>query len=466
MLIFSILLFNFFIYIILTIINRRKTHHKLPTQFNTEIEMLTGDRWEILSKLESELHCHSYSIHHPKSVKKLIEEHIQISNQVEGGIITLFTVQQNLFTGCLSDLLDKNNLHQVHLLESILKGKTRGCFGLTEKASGVLSGLIIEAKLEHICGNYILNTNEKSNKVWISCAGDPKVTYALIIAKRNRYPVIMIVKIRNEDGSPIEGVEISTEEYQSQQLFKENMFGTLIFNNYVVDKNLILTPTEGTESTKNVFLRIAKRLFVGRLAFTSIALHLAQKSFIRIIHPSILKDKMCYGFVKDKILRWNTMYINMKKKLDSAVNELDYVFENKLDVLKELEFKINYLKAGIMFNCVQLMSDLRIISGASQILASNRLIDIQQMVYFGFLAEGDAVIMAQSSMKIIFSQPWLALEFNYGYFNFLHSSLLFLRTTYLAILLKLSFKPLDTWNKHQTYIVDLFLDVFNFEMNL
>ncbi|KAK3282010.1 hypothetical protein CYMTET_10231, partial [Cymbomonas tetramitiformis] len=79
-----------------------------------------------------------------------------------------FTVQYNLFAG---SILGLGTPEQVHMLDTFQEQGTLGCFALTEKSAGVLSGLIVETTAEWnpTRQQFLLHTpNENACKNWIS----------------------------------------------------------------------------------------------------------------------------------------------------------------------------------------------------------------------------------------------------------------------------------------------------------
>ena len=85
-----------------------------------------------------------------------------------------FTVQFNLFAGSIVGL---GGPEQVSRLASIQEKGQLGCFLLTEKQAGVLSGLIVEttADWDPSTQEFVLHTpSDKAAKNWISqgCVGD------------------------------------------------------------------------------------------------------------------------------------------------------------------------------------------------------------------------------------------------------------------------------------------------------
>ena len=98
---------------------------------------------------------------------KLVWMHATIASLLEGGMQIRYTVQFNLFAGTVANL---GNDAQREQLAQILKKGELGCFALTEKAPGVLSGLVVDTTATwQKDGSYVLHTpNEGANKVWIS----------------------------------------------------------------------------------------------------------------------------------------------------------------------------------------------------------------------------------------------------------------------------------------------------------
>jgi acyl-CoA oxidase len=129
-----------------------------------------------------------------------------------------FTVHTNLFCGSVNQFGTQE--HRNVLLNAKHNSDVIGCFALTEKTAGIMSGLIIEtvATYDKIDETYIINTGGEGNqKTWIS--NGMSATHAVIFAKLiidDNYDNIgysdhiqpFFVKIRNNDGKLIQGIEI------------------------------------------------------------------------------------------------------------------------------------------------------------------------------------------------------------------------------------------------------------------
>eukprot|EP01084_Bolivina_argentea_P299737 516698_1 len=120
---------------------------------------------------------------------KLFLLHREVGAEFEGGLGVRMTVQFNLFAGCVANL---GNDSQREWLDGSLKRGELGCFALTEKGAGVLSGLIVETICQWTDKGYVLNSPTiKSHKTWISQGITAK--WCIVIAR-------LILKDKTDKG--------------------------------------------------------------------------------------------------------------------------------------------------------------------------------------------------------------------------------------------------------------------------
>ena len=70
--------------------------------------------------------------------------------------------------------------------------------------------------------------------MWISCAADPELEFAVVIAmyKPQRLMVPVLLRIRERPHAAlVKGLHISDESYSSRQVMKGNRFGSITFDN-------------------------------------------------------------------------------------------------------------------------------------------------------------------------------------------------------------------------------------------
>lgn len=102
------------------------------------------------------------------SALKLFHLHREYAHYIEGGLGVRVTVQLNLFSGSVANL---GSIEQQTWLSGVLSRGELGCFILTERGAGVLSGLMVETTATWTKDGYVLDSPEplgSSRKTWIS----------------------------------------------------------------------------------------------------------------------------------------------------------------------------------------------------------------------------------------------------------------------------------------------------------
>eukprot|EP01083_Nonionella_stella_P253495 872203_1 len=134
------------------------------------------------------------------NARKLFLLHREVGAKYEGGLGVRVTVQYNLFAGCVANL---GNDEQREWLGGVLDRGELGCFALTEKGAGVLSGLIVETTCQWTKHGYILNSPTiKSHKTWISQGITAK--WCVVIAR-------LILKDKTDKGPHAFVVDLKTK---------------------------------------------------------------------------------------------------------------------------------------------------------------------------------------------------------------------------------------------------------------
>ena len=190
-----------------------------------------------------------------------------------GSLSVRFTVQYNLFSGTVNALGSPDQIKW--LRESHNKGEL-GCFLLTEKAAGVLSGLIVETTAEYTKDGFIINTpNDDAVKVWISQGLLAK--WGVVIAK------LIIDGIEHGIHGFI--VDMTDGNIVKEDMGRKTAYNSLdnanvTFNNVVVPhKNMLTKFARISQDGKfefdgekpPSFIKIAQRLLSGRLCIADSA---------------------------------------------------------------------------------------------------------------------------------------------------------------------------------------------------
>lgn len=164
-----------------------------------------------------------------------------------------FTVQTNLFTG--SVLAFGRDSHV-----AAIAGKTKlGCFALTERGAGVLSGLVVNTLCEwsETKQKYIINSRENSPKIWISQGF--VAHYGVVFAT--------LVKARDGENHGVQCffVDMSLPGIEKTDMGEKNVAfhldnAEIFFRNVEVDETCWMNRVK----TKN-FMELANRLVTGRI---------------------------------------------------------------------------------------------------------------------------------------------------------------------------------------------------------
>jgi acyl-CoA oxidase len=192
-----------------------------------------------------------------------------------GGFGTRFTVQFNLFAG---SIIGMGSEDQVRQLEELQNSGTLGCFGLTEVAAGVNSGLVVEttATWNSERGTFLLHTpHDGARKNWISqglAAEIAVVIASLIVDGANKGPHAFLMRMRDADGKLFAGVE--AQDMGRKTTANELDNAVLRFTNVELPQSALLDKYAGfdgagryeTRGIKRMGIEvIGQRLLTGRL---------------------------------------------------------------------------------------------------------------------------------------------------------------------------------------------------------
>ncbi|UJR23578.1 hypothetical protein I4U23_026566 [Adineta vaga] len=360
----------------------------------------------------------------------LIILHERLAYTNSNDVVNWFTVQFNLFTGSISALGTETH---AALVQDARELKKLGCFALTEKSAGVLSGLLCDtiAYYNQETKKIIIHTpNDDAKKRWISYAGNSEIEYAVVFAKWAQatdikskkqvaiatsigklfltpHVVAIVVQIRN-NGLILPGVSI--EQCPTRSDFRSNCFGTLTFTDFsTAPENLLnrycsLDNTTGNlqvaDNYPKLFFKLSNRLLVGRLCLSATALVCA-RSMLQLVITKVYNSKRCqFSYITDHI-----------ETMVQQVCEMDYYFRRLIkrfqldlsttatnieEILEKNIDEILLVKAYIPPSCRSIVAKCRELYGAESLLAHTRMAESHASCYANCLAEGDSIVMAQA----------------------------------------------------------------------
>lgn len=412
----------------------------------------------------------------------LIILHERLAYTNSNDVVNWFTVQFNLFTGSLTAL---GTHRHAALIQDACQLKKLGCFALTEKGAGVLSGLLCDtiAYFNQTTAKIVIHTpNENAKKCWISYAGNNQVEYAVVFAKWAQknpiqskkqtivktsqgelyltpHVVAMVVQIRDK-GMTLEGVSI--EQCHTRSDFRSNCFGTLTFTEYnvepecLLDRYCSLDTTNGTlqviDHCPKLFFKLANRLLVGRLCLSATALACA-KATLQLVMKKVYSSKRCqFSYITDHI-----------QTMTQQICEMDYYFHRLIkrfqvttsmtmttdELLEKNLDEILLIKAYIPPLCRSIVGKCRELFGAESLLAHHRMAEIHASCYASCLAEGDSVIMAQAFVGQCMHK--------YKHLSFSNWRLIWLMMKILVTVP--THKRIDYINAHQTEVIAAFQQI-------
>lgn len=207
---------------------------------------------------------------------RFFKAHRIISEHFLGGFGTRFTVQFNLFVGSIIGMGSERHVRQ--LVEWQSSG-TLGCFGLTEVAAGVNSGLVVEttATWNADSRSFLLNTpHDGARKNWISqglAAEFAVVVASLVIGGENKGPHAFLMRMREPNGRLVAGIDV--EDMGRKTTANELDNARLRFTGVVIPQSALLDKYAGFDSSGRYEIRagikrmgievLGQRLLTGRL---------------------------------------------------------------------------------------------------------------------------------------------------------------------------------------------------------
>jgi acyl-CoA oxidase len=213
--------------------------------------------------------------------EKFFMAHRLLSTVGLGGFGIRFTVQFNLFAGSLVGLAGPE---QLKMLDDIQEKGQLGCFLLTEKQAGVLSGLIVETTCDWdpATQEFVLHTpNDKAAKNWISqgFVADLGVVIAdLRINGKSHGPHPFFLHMRDEQQNLLPGIRVEDMGYKTVANDLDN--ARVWFDKVRLPKSALLNKFADIKDNEYVQVGdermrievIGQRLMTGRQAIAEAAL--------------------------------------------------------------------------------------------------------------------------------------------------------------------------------------------------
>lgn len=325
-----------------------------------------------------------------------------------------FTVQTNLFYGSIIQF--GTDEHRNLILHTKKNSDIIGCFALTEKTAGVTSGMFLGTRADYdsVDDTYVINTGDDGNcKVWIS--NGLIANYAVIFTNlyvNNKFEHIQpfLVKIRDDNGNVIDGIEITDMGHKHTAEYLDNV--CIKFTMLKVDKNSLMN----RRVIRN-FYCIADRLLAGRIITGMTSLY-ACKIGVDIIRDFV-KQKEIYRnadmetiklyelpHIRNIFTEFDEIYTIGENMISNCIIELTHCIDKDQRASRDLVERINCLK----ILCTEKSRDT--VYNIQKNLGSQSLLCMNTNPNFyvpGVIAEGETGILRQKlvgdSIKLLTSRP-------------------------------------------------------------
>jgi acyl-CoA oxidase len=263
--------------------------------------------------------------------EKFFMAHRLLASVGLGGFGIRFTVQFNLFAGSIVGLAGPE---QLRMLDSIQANGQLGCFLLTERQAGVLSGLIVEttADWDEDTQEFILHTpSDKAAKNWISQGYTAElgvVIADLRVKGKSHGPHPFFIKLRDgEEGALQPGIRILDMGTKTVANDLDN--ARVWFDQVRLPKDALLNKFADIKDNAYVQVGpermrievIGQRLLTGRMAIAQAAL-----VSCRVLHmhtETYARGKVCNGLSGETSLY---SMPQLKNVFDESYAELDKMF--------------------------------------------------------------------------------------------------------------------------------------------
>ena len=261
--------------------------------------------------------------------EKFFLAHRLLSSVGLNGFGVRFTVQFNLFAG---SILGLGGEEQIALLDEFQRDGTLGCFLLTEKKAGVLSGLIVETTCDwcQSTESFTLHTpSDSAAKNWISqgfVAERGVVIADLRIDGKSHGPHAFLMTLRDgEGGQLLPGIRVEDMGYKTIANDLDN--ARVWFDKVRLPKKALLNKFADLDAQGRYVqvgeerMRIeviGQRLLTGRQAIAEAALVSARVLHMRT--EAYASQKVCNGLSGERTLE---SMPQMRAVLDESYAALD-----------------------------------------------------------------------------------------------------------------------------------------------
>jgi len=287
---------------------------------------------------------------------------------------------------------------------------------LTEKTAGITSGMFLGTRADYDSTNdtYVIDTGDDGNcKVWISngLIANYAVVFAnLYINDKFQHIQPFLVRIRDEDGIVVDGVEITDMGQKHTAEYLDNV--RIKFTNFKVDKNTLMD----RRVIKN-FYCIADRLLAGRIITGMTSLY-ACKIGIDIMRDFVTQKEIYRNpgmetiklyelpHIRNIFTDFDDMYSIGENMINTCITELAYCIDKDQRASRDLVERINCLK----ILCTEKSRDT--VYNIQKNLGSQSLLCMNTNPNFyvpGVIAEGDTGILRQKlvgdTIKLLTTRP-------------------------------------------------------------
>ena len=354
--------------------------------------------------------------------------HSDLSLMVKSG------VQWGLFGGAVGNLGSERHKQ---LVEDLINLKALGCFAMTERGHGSdVQALETTATYDPETQEFIINSPTASSEKWFIGNAARDGRWAAVFAQlfvpgdeESKGVHCLVVRIREEDGSAVEGVHLGDHGYKGGLKGVDN--GTLSFDNVRVPREALLNRfadvdeagnyTSDIENPNRRFFTMLGALVRGRVTVGAAAGSAARTALdIGVSYANLRRQFAPDDSLPEKRLiehRWHRLRLIPRvarayglqfatNRLISRVHELDqlgldptvFTKDQQADQ-REVEAHAAALKAANTAHATDTIQEMREACGGAGYMAENLLTTLKADSDVFTTFEGDNVVMLQLAAK-------------------------------------------------------------------